>query len=48
MSRTDQQLPRTRPSLHYFRPYRQTVIGAVCVAALVGLLIAAVQLLVGV
>jgi len=48
MDPTKQQAPITRPSLHYFRPYRQTIFGFFVVAALVALLIFSVQLLVGV
>lgn len=44
MNHADEPTPRTRPSLHYFRPYRQTIIGFFVVAAMVGLLIGAVQL----
>lgn len=44
MDRMDQP-PLTKPSLHYFRPYRQTIIGFLIVAAMVGLLIVSTQLL---
>lgn len=48
MDQTDQPVPRTTPSLHYLRPYRQTIIGFLAVAAMVALLILSVQLLIGV
>ncbi len=48
MDRVDQPGPITKPSLNYFKPYRQTIIGFFVVAALVALLVVSVQLLVGV
>ena len=43
MNQSDPQPPLTRPSMRYFMPYRQTVIGFVVVAACVVLLILGVQ-----
>lgn len=47
MHQPDSPPPLTRPSWKYFAPYRQTIIGSLVVAALVGMLILAVQWLVG-
>jgi len=44
----DPERPLTRPSLRYFVPYRQTIVGFLVVTVLVALLIISVQLLVGV
>jgi len=47
MNQPDPQSPITRPSMRYFMPYRQTVIGFVVVALCVVLLIVGVQWLLG-
>jgi uncharacterized protein YhhL (DUF1145 family) len=48
MDRADESGPITKPSLNYFKPYRETIIGFIVVALIVALLVAGVQLLVGV
>lgn len=47
MNQPDPQPPITRPSMRYFMPYGQTIIGFVMVALCVALLIAGVQWLLG-
>jgi hypothetical protein len=47
MHQPDPQKPPTAPSLKYFMPYHQTIIGCVVIAMLVGLLIGCVQWFLG-
>lgn len=48
MKPVDQRGPITKPSLRYFMPYHETIIGFIVVALIVGLLVMGVQLWVGV